>query len=98
MVALFLAVDAESGPVFTADPHRMNVAITRQQCALFVFGDIDTIPEVTYSSSKEDQAKAKKTVVVKNEDGGEQHVRVVALSKLLQMFLDMKRVVDIQGD
>lgn len=46
IVVLVLCVNAETGPRFTGDAQRLNVAASRQTDFLFIVGDQDTCPKV----------------------------------------------------
>jgi len=55
MVVIFvLCVTAETGPCFVADQHRICVGATRQIGALFVVGDLRTLPGRAYKDPKKE--------------------------------------------
>ncbi|KAM5374287.1 hypothetical protein ACJZ2D_006612 [Fusarium nematophilum] len=74
IILLCLANDQQSGPGFAAHPRRLNVATTRQRTALFIFGDINTVPEI--ENTWQSQGKAKKTIEAFSEDGAKLRFQV----------------------
>jgi superfamily I DNA and/or RNA helicase len=93
IVLLCLAVDKESGPGFTAHPQRLNVAITRHKTALFVVGDIDTIP-----APDSDRPKRPRTEDAMAEDGAPVKVNLRMMTKMFQLFRDDGMIIHLQGD
>ncbi|RSM16200.1 hypothetical protein CDV31_004519 [Fusarium ambrosium] len=92
VILLCLAVDKESGPKFTAHPQRLNVAITRHKTALFVFGDIDTIP-----APDPDRPKRPRTEDATAEDGAPVKVNLGMMTKMFQWFRDNGMIIHLQG-
>lgn len=93
IILLCLAVDKESGPGFTAHPQRLNVAITRHKTALFVFGDIDTIP-----APDPDRPKRPRTEDAMAEDGAPVKVNATMMTKMFQWFRDNNMIMHLEGD
>ncbi|KAI8679149.1 AAA-12 domain-containing protein [Fusarium keratoplasticum] len=93
IVLLCPAVDKESGPGFTAHPQRLNVAITRHQTALFVVGDIDTIP-----APDSGRPKRPRTEGATAEDGASVKVNLRMMTKMFQWFRDNGMIIHLQGD
>lgn len=89
MVVLCLAVDKSTGECFTAQPQRLNVAISRHKLFLVIFGDIETsqAADITQvpSTSQSIQATA--------EGGSKTQIRSDMFNSLINWFKEKSRVV-----
>ncbi|KAI8722930.1 AAA-12 domain-containing protein [Fusarium sp. LHS14.1] len=95
IILLCLAVGKQSGPWFTAHPQRLNVTVTRHKTALFVFGDIDTIPATDPDRPKRPRSKDETA-----EDGAPVKVNATMMTKMFQRFRynnDLRAQLTYQG-
>ncbi|RKL25569.1 hypothetical protein BFJ68_g204 [Fusarium oxysporum] len=87
IVVLALCVTRETGPSFVAEQRSLNVALTRQESSLLIFGDIDTTN--TRFSDLQEQDKA---------DDGLQKPDSTMIDNVLRNIRASRRVVTLHGN
>ncbi|KAF5618003.1 hypothetical protein F25303_13124 [Fusarium sp. NRRL 25303] len=93
MVVLCLAVDKGTGPCFTAQPQRPNVAISRHKLFLVIFGDIETSQAADTTQVPSTSQSIQATV----EGGAKTQIRSDMFNSLIKWFKEKSRVVHVQG-
>ncbi|KAG4277752.1 hypothetical protein FPRO04_06995 [Fusarium proliferatum] len=94
MVILCLAVDKSTGPCFTAQPQRLNVAISRHKLFLVIFGDIET----SQAADTTQVPNTSQSIQATAEGGAKTQIRFDMLNSLINWFKEKSRVVHVQGD
>ncbi|KAF5625051.1 hypothetical protein F52700_9426 [Fusarium sp. NRRL 52700] len=90
-VVLCLAVDKSTGPCFTAQPQRLDVArlsTSRHKLFMVIFRDIETSRAADTTQSIEATA----------EGGARTHIKYDMFEALINWFKEKNRVVHVQGD
>ncbi|CCT65055.1 uncharacterized protein FFUJ_05251 [Fusarium fujikuroi IMI 58289] len=94
MVVLCLAVDKSTGPCFTAQPQRLNVATSRHKLFLVIFGDIET----SQAADTTQVPSTSQSIQATAEGGAKTHIRSDMFNSLINWFKEKSRVVHVQGD
>lgn len=104
-----LGTTKQSGPGFTTDSNRLNVAISRQKSGLIIVGDINTTGAedraknaaknaAKNTGKKGKQAQGKKAdnkFLVTSADGEQHFTKAVMLDNVYTWFLEAGRVVEV---
>ncbi|KAK3360832.1 P-loop containing nucleoside triphosphate hydrolase protein [Lasiosphaeria ovina] len=96
LVILVLCVTRATGVRFVGDANRICVGLTRHQCALFVVGDINTVPPTSASADRQKALRVER--LEEGEDGGRVRVKNLVFSKMLDYFRNKNRVVHVSED
>lgn len=91
VVVFVLCVTAKTGPLFVADPHRICVGITRQVGALFVVGDILTLPPNAAA------AELRTGQTIRTDAGQPVSIKKDVFQSLLGYFRCKQRVVSLSA-
>ncbi|KAG5759196.1 hypothetical protein H9Q72_012672 [Fusarium xylarioides] len=94
MVVLCLAVDKSTGPCFTAQPQRLNVATSRHKLFMVIFGDIET----SRAADTTQAANTSQSIEATAEGGAKTHIKSDMFDTLINWFKEKNRVVHVQGD
>ncbi|KAF4947768.1 hypothetical protein FGADI_10162 [Fusarium gaditjirri] len=99
MVVLCLAVDKSTGPCFTAQPQRLNVATTHQPYAVNLVTSRHKLFMAIFGDIKTSQAVNKfKSIQATAEGGTKTQVRSDMSDALINWFKEKNRVAHVQGD
>lgn len=88
IIVLVLCVNAETGPRFTGDAQRLNVATSRQTDFLFVVGDQNTCRKVT----------ARQLQGCEGEQGETMSIKVDQMQQMFEWFRKNDRIVITKDD
>ncbi|KAJ4163106.1 hypothetical protein NW754_014529 [Fusarium falciforme] len=87
IIIVALCLTGSKGCDFAADPRRLNVALTRHKSSLFIFGDINSIPQSSFNDENVPSPNEGKTLL--NPD---------TIGRVIDMIRASRRIVPLLGD
>ena len=94
IVVVIMGTNSKTGPGFTADPHRMNVMLTRHKCGLVVVGDIEAINPQKGKGKGKGKVDPNK-MQTETVTGEVAYINVSAVRSIYGHFKDTGRVIGL---
>jgi len=94
IVVVIMGTNSKTGPGFTADPHRLNVMLTRHKCGLVVVGDINAVNPPKWKGKGKGRVEPN-TMRTETVTGEVAYVNVSAVRSVYTHFRETGRVIGL---